>query len=203
MILLTDNYDSFSYNLVQLVGTICRAWQDGERFAVKVIRNDELTVPQIKALAPDAVILSPGPGRPDAAGVCGEVLRTVSKDVLTLGVCLGHQAICEVFGATVTYAKKRMHGKQSTVMLDGHCGLFAGLPAQVPVARYHSLAADPDTIPECLLVTARTEDGEVMGVQHKKYPIYGVQFHPESVLTPDGTAMLGNFVHMLQQRCKA
>lgn len=197
MILLIDNYDSFSYNLVQLIGTICKEEQDKERFAVKVIRNDERTVPQIEALSPDAIILSPGPGRPDAAGVCEEVLRTISKTVPTLGVCLGHQAICEVFGATVTYAKQLMHGKQSVVELDGRCGLFAGLPILTPVARYHSLAADPKTIPECLSVTARTKDGEVMAVQHKEYPIYGVQFHPESVLTPQGMEMLRNFVHIV------
>ncbi len=197
MILLIDNYDSFSYNLVQFIGTICKQEQDKGRFAVKVIRNDELTVPQIQALSPDAVILSPGPGRPDAAGVCEDVLRTISKTVPTLGVCLGHQAICEVFGATVTYAKQLMHGKQSTVELDGNCGLFAGIPAQTPVARYHSLAADSDTIPECLLVTARAKDGEVMAVQHREYPIYGVQFHPESVLTPQGMKMLENFVHLV------
>lgn len=196
MILLIDNYDSFSYNLVQCIGTICKEEQ-GENFAVKVIRNDELSLEQIKELSPRAVILSPGPGRPDAAGVCEEVLRTISKTIPTLGVCLGHQAICEVFGAKIIYAKQLMHGKQSIAEIDNHSGLFAGLPESTPVARYHSLAADPKTMPECLLVTAHTKDGEVMAVQHKKYPIYGVQFHPESVLTPEGGKILANFLHMM------
>lgn len=196
MILLIDNYDSFSYNLVQFIGTICKKEKDKERCRIRVIRNDELTVEQIKELAPDAIILSPGPGRPDAAGVCEEVLRTLSKTVPTLGVCLGHQAICEVFGAKITYAKQLMHGKQSVVKLDNTCGLFRGLQEQTLVARYHSLAADPDTMPECLTVTARTDDGEVMAVKHNEYPIYGVQFHPESVLTPEGMKMLENFVSL-------
>lgn len=195
MILLIDNYDSFSYNLVQFFGTICeRNQKGGKKQDIRVIRNDELTVEQIRALAPDAIILSPGPGRPDAAGVCEEVLRKLSDKIPTLGVCLGHQAICEVFGATITYAKQLMHGKQSEVTLDGTCELFRGLPETTKVARYHSLAADPQTMPECLKVTARTKDGEVMAVKHLDYPIYGVQFHPESVLTPEGMKMLENFV---------
>lgn len=195
MILLIDNYDSFSYNLVQYVGTICKNKKNaGKEQSIKVIRNDELTVEEIEKLAPDAIILSPGPGRPDAAGVCEEVLRKLSDKIPTLGVCLGHQAICEVFGATITYAKELMHGKQSVVDMDNECELFRGLDKQTPVARYHSLAADPDTMPDCLKVTARTEDGEVMAVKHKEYPIYGVQFHPESVLTPEGMKMLENFV---------
>ena len=187
MILLIDNYDSFSYNLYQLIGEI-----DPD---IKVIRNDEMTVEQIKDLKPDHIILSPGPGRPEDAGVIVDVVKTI-HDIPILGVCLGHQAICAAFGATVTYAKKLMHGKQSDMKFDTECPLFMGCPEIAPVARYHSLAADADTIPECLKITALTTDGEVMAVQHKEYPIYGVQFHPESIMTPDGKTMLKNFVDL-------
>lgn len=197
MILLIDNYDSFSYNLVQYVGAICKKKAGDGRYAVKVIRNDALTVAQIAKLSPDAILLSPGPGRPDAAGVCEEVLATLSKTIPTLGVCLGHQAICEVFGAKITYARQLMHGKQSSIELDGACELFRGLPERTLVARYHSLAADPETMPDCLKVVAWTDDGEVMAVRHREYPIYGVQFHPESVLTPDGMQILENFVSLV------
>jgi len=186
MILLIDNYDSFSYNLYQLVGEI--------EPNIKVIRNDEMTVDEIKELNPDRIILSPGPGRPEDAGVIMEVVKTIGKDIPILGVCLGHQAICAAFGATVTYAKKLMHGKQSNVKFDTSCPLFTGCPKVAPVARYHSLAAAANTIPDCLKVTALTDDGEIMAVQHKEYPLYGVQFHPESIMTPDGKQMLENFV---------
>lgn len=186
MIVLIDNYDSFSYNLYQLVGEIASD--------IRVIRNDEMTVGEIKALHPDRIILSPGPGRPEAAGVLIETIRTLGKDIPMLGVCLGHQAICAAFGAAVTYARTMMHGKQSDVRLDASCPLFGGCPEVVPVARYHSLAVDADTIPQCLKITALATDGEVMGVQHKEYPVYGVQFHPESIMTPDGKTMLRNFI---------
>ena len=186
MILLIDNYDSFSYNLYQLIGEI-----DPD---IRVIRNDEMTVEEIKGLNPDRIILSPGPGRPEDAGIIIDVAKTLGKDIPILGVCLGHQAICAAFGATVTYAKRLMHGKQSAVKFDLNCPLFAGCPETAPVARYHSLAADKDTIPECLKITALTDDGEVMAVQHKEYPIFGVQFHPESIMTPDGRQMLNNFL---------
>ncbi len=186
MILLIDNYDSFSYNLFQLVGEI--------EPNIKVIRNDEMTVDEIKDLKPGRIILSPGPGRPEDSGVIVEVAKTLGKDIPILGVCLGHQAICAAFGATVTYAKELMHGKQSDVEFDTESPLFKGCPKVAPVARYHSLAADPATIPDCLKITARTTDGEVMAVQHKEYPIYGVQFHPESIMTPDGKIMLNNFI---------
>lgn len=188
MILLIDNYDSFSYNLYQLIGDI-----DPD---IKVIRNDELTVEEIRALRPDRIVLSPGPGRPEDAGVIIEVAKTLGTEIPTLGVCLGHQAICAAFGATVTYAKQLMHGKQSQVTFDPDCPLFRGCPETALVARYHSLAADPDTIPDCLKITAMTEDGEVMAVQHTQYPIYGVQFHPESIMTPDGKTMLQNFINL-------
>ena len=185
MILLIDNYDSFSYNLYQLIGEI--------EPDIKVIRNDEMTVEQIKDLKPDRIILSPGPGRPENAGVIIDVVQTI-HDIPILGVCLGHQAICAAFGATVTYAKQLMHGKQSDVKFDTDCPLFKGCPAVAPAARYHSLAADADTIPAVLKITVLTTDGEVMAVQHKEYPVYGVQFHPESIMTPDGETMLNNFI---------
>ncbi|MBQ0000276.1 MAG: aminodeoxychorismate/anthranilate synthase component II [Clostridiales bacterium] len=186
MILLIDNYDSFSYNLYQYIGEL--------NPDIKVIRNDEMTIEEIEKLNPDRIIISPGPGRPEDAGIIVEAARTLGKKIPTLGVCLGHQAICASFGATVTYAKQLMHGKQSDVKFDSDCILFKGIPEVAPVARYHSLAADPETIPDCLKVTAVTTDGEVMAVQHKEYPIYGVQFHPESIMTPDGKAMLKNFL---------
>lgn len=186
MILLIDNYDSFSYNLYQMVGEI-----DPD---IKVIRNDEMTVEEIRNLKPDHIILSPGPGRPEDAGVIVEAVKTAGREIPTLGVCLGHQAICVAFGATVTYAKKLMHGKQSDVKFDTGCALFHGIPETAKVARYHSLSADADTIPEELKITAVAADGEVMAVQHKEYPIYGVQFHPESIMTPDGKRMLTNFI---------
>ena len=188
MILLIDNYDSFSYNLYQLIGDI-----DPD---IKVIRNDEMTVEEIRALNPDRIVLSPGPGRPEDAGVLREAARTLGTTIPTLGVCLGHQAICAAFGATVTYAKELMHGKQSRVTFDPACPLFLGCPETALVARYHSLAADAATIPDCLKVTAVTGDGEVMAVQHTQYPIYGVQFHPESIMTPDGKTMLQNFINL-------
>ena len=186
MILLIDNYDSFSYNLFQLVGEL--------EPDIRVIRNDEMTVDQIRALHPDRILLSPGPGRPEDAGITMDAASVLGQEIPTLGVCLGHQAICAAFGATVTYAKRLMHGKQSVVRFDADCPLFLGLPEEAPVARYHSLAADASTVPDCLKITARTTDGEVMAVQHTQYPIFGVQFHPESILTPDGKKILANFL---------
>ena len=186
MTLLIDNYDSFSYNLYQLVGSI-----DPD---IKVIRNDEMTVDEILSLKPDRIILSPGPGRPENAGNIIEVVQALGKEIPLLGVCLGHQAICAAFGATVTYAKELMHGKQSKVTLDTDTLLFKGCPQKDVVARYHSLAADENTLPDCLMITAKTDDGEVMAVQHRDYPIYGVQFHPESIMTPNGKLMLENFI---------
>lgn len=188
MILLIDNYDSFSYNLFQLVGEICPD--------IKVIRNDEMTIGEIEMLAPDKIILSPGPGRPEDAGIIIEAAKTISKKIPTLGVCLGHQAICSAYGATVTYARKLMHGKQSVISFTNDSPIFMGINKDAPVARYHSLAADPDTIPACLEITAVADDGEVMAVQHREYPIYGVQFHPESIMTPDGKTMLRNFINL-------
>lgn len=186
MILLIDNYDSFSYNLYQLIGEI--------EPDIRVIRNDEMTVEEIKALKPDRIILSPGPGRPEDAGVIIAVAKELGKEIPILGVCLGHQAICAAYGATVTYAKQLMHGKQSDASFDTKSLLFKDCPEHAKVARYHSLAADADTMPDCLKITATTDDGEIMAVQHKEYPIYGVQFHPESIMTPDGKQMLYNFI---------
>ena len=185
MTLLIDNYDSFSYNLYQLVGALGPP--------VRVIRNDEMTIEEIRALHPDRIILSPGPGRPEDAGITMAALQ-LGQEVPLLGVCLGHQAICAAFGGTVTYARQLMHGKQSRVTFDRSCPLFRGLPEQGLVARYHSLAVAADTLPPELKATARTEDGEIMAVQHRQYPIYGVQFHPESIMTPEGKTMLKNFI---------
>lgn len=186
MIYLIDNYDSFSYNLYQLIGEVDPA--------IEVLRNDALSVEDLEAKNPEAVILSPGPGRPADAGICEEAVLKLSGKVPILGVCLGHQAICEAFGGTVGYAKELMHGKSSLVKVDTQSPLFNGLPTEVRVARYHSLATDEGSLPECLRVISRADDGEVMAVQHAEFPTYGVQFHPESILTPDGRAMIENFL---------
>ena len=187
MILLIDNYDSFTYNLVQVIGTI--------NPDIKVIRNDAMSVEEIEKLKPSHIILSPGPGYPKDAGVCEEVVRKLQGKIPILGVCLGHQAIAEAFGATVGYAKHLMHGKTSLLEdVDTDSFLFRGLEKPVQVARYHSLAVEEDTLPKELKVTARSKDGEVMAMEHEKYPIYSVQFHPESVMTPKGFTMIKNFI---------
>ena len=192
MILLIDNYDSFSYNVYQLTASV--------NPDVKVVRNDELTPEEIEALAPTHILLSPGPGRPSDAGICEEAVRRFAGRIPIMGICLGHQAICEVFGATVTYAKQLMHGKQSVALLDTDSTLFKGMEKETVVARYHSLAADPATMPDCLRVTAATEDGEIMAAEHKEYPVFGVQFHPESVLTPEGLKIMENFLKCMDAR---
>lgn len=187
MILLIDNYDSFSYNLYQLIGTLTSD--------IKVIRNDEMTVEEIEALNPAKIILSPGPKTPSEAGVCEDVVRRLAGKIPILGVCLGHQAICEVYGATVTHAKRLMHGKKSISTIRQDAPIFKGLTEKIEVARYHSLAAKADTIPDCLEVIATADDdGEVMAVRHKQYSVYGLQFHPESILTPMGISILKNFL---------
>ncbi len=186
MILLIDNYDSFSYNLYQLIGTV-----DPD---IRVVRNDAITILEMEALAPEAIFLSPGPGKPADAGVCVETVKYFAGKIPIFGVCLGHQAICEAFGATVSYASCLMHGKTSAAHLDTTTRLFSGMPESIPVARYHSLAAVRDTLPACLRVTAETGDGEIMAVEHTQYPVYGVQFHPESVMTPDGISIIKNFL---------
>ena len=186
MILLIDNYDSFSYNVYQLVG--------GLEPDVKVIRNDELGIEQIEALEPEKIIISPGPGKPKDAGICEDVVRYFSGKIPILGICLGHQAICEAFGAKITYAKELMHGKQSVAKVDNDSRLFAGMHDEITVGRYHSLAAEPESLPECLKVVAKTADGEVMAVEHTDYEVYGLQFHPESILTPEGKTIIENFL---------
>jgi anthranilate synthase component 2 len=188
MILLIDNYDSFSYNLYQMVGAV--------NPDIRVVRNDELTTDEIRSLAPDRIILSPGPGHPRDAGIIEDVVRMFGGEIPLLGVCLGHQAICEAYGATVSYAKELMHGKPSRITLDDDALIFSGLPHEVRGARYHSLAVIEDTLPEALRVIARSDDGEIMAVAHREYPVYGLQFHPESILTPDGSIMLKDFIEI-------
>lgn len=190
MILLIDNYDSFSYNLYQLIGEL--------NSDIKVIRNNEMTIKEIEELNPDCIVISPGPGRPVEAGICEDAIKYFAPKKPILGICLGHQAICEVFGAKITYAKEIMHGKTSIVVLDKNCPMFQGLEDKVRVARYHSLAAAPKTIPECLIVTAKTEDGEIMAVKHRDYNVFGLQFHPESILTPEGRMMIKNFLKIIK-----
>jgi anthranilate synthase component 2 len=188
MILLIDNYDSFSYNLYQLIG--------GIEPNIYVARNDRITIAEIEALGVSHIILSPGPGRPEAAGICVDAVGSFAGKKPILGVCLGHQAICVAFGGVVGYAKSVMHGKTSDIALDNRaCAVFRGLPPVIKGARYHSLAADPKTLPPELRATAFA-DGDIMGLEHKKYRVFGVQFHPESVLTPDGIEILRNFLSL-------
>jgi len=180
---MVDNYDSFTYNLVHLLEELGAE--------VVTVRNDALTPDEAAALAPDRLVVSPGPGRPAEAGISVDLIRRLGPTTRTLGVCLGHQAVVEAFGGEVGQAQALLHGKSSTVTHDGR-GVFAGLPDEVEVGRYHSLAAT--TVPSDLVVTSRTADGEVMGVRHVTHPVEGVQFHPESVLTPLGPAMARNFL---------
>jgi anthranilate synthase component 2 len=186
MILLIDNYDSFSYNLYQYVGMI--------NPDIRVIKNDEMSLAEIAALAPDHIIVSPGPGRPADAGICEEVIDYFKDKTPILGVCLGHQAICEVFGGTVTYASTLMHGKSSNVHIANGSPIFRGLPPIIAAGRYHSLSAERSSLPDDLLIIAEDDDGEVMAVKHRHYDVYGVQFHPESILTQDGHKMIENFL---------
>lgn len=185
MILLVDNYDSFSYNLFQLIGFI--------NPDIKVIRNDELSCEQIEKMNPSHIVLSPGPGRPADAGICVDAVRYFAGNIPILGVCLGHQAICEAYGATVSYAKQLMHGKQSDIELDINCFVFKGMNKVIKGARYHSLAAVKETMPEELQIIAYTIDEEIMAVKHQRFDVYGLQFHPESILTPEGGKILRNF----------
>ncbi|MBP1755634.1 MAG: aminodeoxychorismate/anthranilate synthase component [Firmicutes bacterium] len=188
MILMIDNYDSFTYNLVQLAG--------GIGAELKVIRNDEMTIEQIRLGKPTHIILSPGPGYPKDAGICEEVIRELKGELPILGVCLGHQAICEVFGAEITLARRLMHGKQSNIHIANGARVFHGLPPIIKAARYHSLIARKDTLPDDLLVIAEDDEGEVMAVKHRNYEIYGLQFHPESILTPQGETIIRNFIEI-------
>lgn len=190
MILLIDNYDSFSYNLYQLIGSV--------EPDIKVIRNDAHTIEEIEAMKPEAIILSPGPGKPEDAGVCIEVIKYFTGKLPIFGVCLGHQAICEAFGGTVSYAKELMHGKQSKVYQGGISSLFRGLGPEFKAARYHSLSARAEDFPEALKVTAESDGDEIMALEHREYPVFGVQFHPESVMTPDGKKMIENFMEVVR-----
>ena len=188
MILMIDNYDSFTYNLVQYLREMTPD--------VAVYRNDAITVAQIAELAPAAIVISPGPGRPEDAGVSCDTIRTFAGKIPLLGVCLGHQAIGLTFGATITYAKRLMHGKTSDITCDGE-GLFKGLGDRpFKAMRYHSLVIDRATLPDCLAVTAESEDGEIMGVRHKEHLVTGIQFHPESIMTPVGKRILRNFLKL-------
>ncbi|MDR0221844.1 MAG: aminodeoxychorismate/anthranilate synthase component II [Lachnospiraceae bacterium] len=186
MVLLIDNYDSFSYNLYQYIGVITPA--------IRVARNDELGVDEIRALAPSHIVISPGPGRPADAGICIAAIKALHADFPLLGICLGHQAIFEAFGGTVSYAAELMHGKASQITVDTSLPLFSGLPATIAAGRYHSLAGLKETLPAILKVTAWTDEGEVMAVAHRERPVYGVQFHPESILTPFGKRIIENFL---------
>ena len=186
MILLIDNYDSFVYNLYQFL-----AVEDPD---VRLVRNDRITPEEALSMEPDAIVISPGPGKPSDAGVCIGLIRQLKGRIPILGVCLGHQAIGEAFGATVTHASRLMHGKTSLLTDVADDIIFKGIKKPVQVARYHSLSVQESTLPEELEVTARSDDGELMAMRHREYPIYGLQFHPESVMTPDGSAMIRNFL---------
>lgn len=187
MIVVIDNYDSFTYNIVQYLGE----WESN----VRVFRNDRITVREIESLAPDALLISPGPGNPSQAGISLETVRTFAGRIPIMGVCLGHQCIGEAFGGKVVRAKRLMHGKTSPIKHDGK-NLFAGLSNPFAATRYHSLIVEKGSLPKELAVTAWTDEGEIMGLRHRKYPVEGVQFHPESILTVEGKQLLRNFVTM-------
>lgn len=186
MILLIDNYDSFTYNLYQYMGI----FNDD----IKVVRNDKITIEEIKALAPERIVLSPGPKSPKEAGICIDAVREFYDKIPIIGICLGHQSIGEAFGATVSYAKKIFHGKQSEITHTGD-SVFTGIDSPIKVARYHSLAVKKEGLPDCLRILAETDDGEIMAMRHKEYPVVGLQFHPESIYTEHGKRMLENFIN--------
>ena len=191
MILLIDNYDSFSYNLYQLIGEV--------NSDIKVVRNDKITVEEISDLNPECIILSPGPGKPENAGICIEVVSHFHDKIPILGVCLGHQAICEAFGGTVSHASRLMHGKSSKISLD-YDYIFKELPNEINVGRYHSLSLVKDSLPDCLEIISKVrDDGEIMAVRHKNFNVYGLQFHPESILTPDGLTIISNFLEKVER----
>jgi anthranilate synthase component 2 len=194
MILIIDNYDSFTYNLVHIIAEVTDDY--------KVVRNDECTVEEIRNLNPSKILISPGPGRPEDAGITESIIRDLGSEIPILGVCLGHQAIGHVFGAEVIHAPSLMHGKTSLIDHDGQ-SVFAGVEENFIATRYHSLALKPITIPETLKVTARTPDGVIMGVRHKQYPIEGTQFHPESILTVEGPKIVKNWLKLEYQKTKA
>jgi anthranilate synthase/aminodeoxychorismate synthase-like glutamine amidotransferase len=185
MILILDNYDSFTYNLVQYLGELGAT--------MRVARNDKITVEEIERLEPEGIVISPGPGNPDGAGISLALIRRFHETTPILGVCLGHQAIGQAFGGTVSRARKQMHGKTSRIHHDGR-GVFAALPQDFEATRYHSLVVLDQGFPALLEVSARAEDGEIMGLRHRRFPVEGVQFHPESILTGQGKALLRNFL---------
>ncbi|MCC6612018.1 MAG: aminodeoxychorismate/anthranilate synthase component II [Anaerolineae bacterium] len=185
MILVIDNYDSFTYNLVQYFGEL------GAEMCV--VRNDQITLPQIRDMNPDHIVISPGPGDPEDGGVSLDVISQLGATTPILGVCLGHQCIGQAYGGVVKRAGRQMHGKVSLIHHDGD-PMFAGLSNPFQATRYHSLIVEPESLPDSLMVTARTEEGEIMGLRHKEHPVYGVQFHPESILTPEGMQILRNFI---------
>ena len=187
MILLIDNYDSFTYNLYQYMGIFEKD--------IKVVRNDKITIEEIEQLNPNRIVLSPGPKSPKEAGICMDVVKHFYTKKPILGICLGHQTIGEALGGTVPYAKELYHGKQSLIHHTG-TGIFDGIESPIRVARYHSLAVSAEDLPDCLDVLATTEDGEIMAMQHKKYPVIGLQFHPESVYTEHGKRMMENFLSL-------
>ena len=195
MILLIDNYDSFVYNLYQFIA------ETGQE--VRIVRNDEMTSEEVMEMRPDAVVISPGPGKPGDAGICVELIQRAEGMIPILGVCLGHQAIAEAYGAEVVHAGKLMHGKTSVLRDAQDSVLFRDIPGPIQVARYHSLAVREETLPEEIWVTARPEDGEVMAMEHRRYDVYGVQFHPESVMTPQGYKMIENFIRSVTAQAKA
>ncbi|MBM6853990.1 aminodeoxychorismate/anthranilate synthase component II [Mediterraneibacter glycyrrhizinilyticus] len=195
MILLIDNYDSFVYNLYQFIA------ETGQE--VRIVRNDEMTSEEVMEMRTDAVVISPGPGKPGDAGICVELIQRAEGRIPVLGVCLGHQAIAEAYGAEVVHAGKLMHGKTSVLRDVQDSVLFRDIPGPIQVARYHSLAVREETLPEEIRVTARAEDGEVMAMEHRRYDVYGVQFHPESVMTPQGYKMIENFIRSVTAQAKA
>ncbi len=185
MILLIDNYDSFTYNLYQYIGIFADD--------VRVVRNDKITIDEIRGLDPERIVLSPGPKSPDDAGICMDVVREFYREVPIMGICLGHQCIGQALGAAVSYAKQLFHGKQSSIRHEG-VSVFSGIGSPIKVARYHSLAVLSEGLPECLKVLATTDDGEIMAMRHRDYPVVGLQFHPESIYTEHGKRMVENFV---------
>jgi anthranilate synthase/aminodeoxychorismate synthase-like glutamine amidotransferase len=191
MILMIDNYDSFTYNLVQYLGQL------GEEVTVR--RNDEVTLAEIEAMSPEAIFLSPGPCSPEQAGITVDAIRAFHRRIPLMGVCLGHQAIGQAFGGRVVRAERIMHGKTSPILNDGRT-IFEGLPSPFPAGRYHSLIVERQSLPDCLEVSAETQEGEIMGLRHRAFPVEGIQFHPESILTPGGKRIIRNFLKLIDRK---